>query len=327
MMSPFLLMMILAYAAYKILHHYRQLHSLADSVDLSSGEVIDTSNNFQVAIGDKVLQDGRDSELGDLDLDIFSNGSIQVTVGGITSGLDTVVQGTDDTGNRGSCHSRVDGSTAGMSHDVQDLGTENGASEFQRSDRFGVDDISRNAANEQITEPLVEDHLDGHATVGARQKGGKWGLATLEFLQAVHVTVGCHNVAGDEPCVSCLEGLDALCGRGSVHRVCVGAHLPDVRRLVVAQGRCTVRATARMGASGTTSVHRRVARSALLRSKALGESSGYQPVPTGHGGRALGGGTSEGGCDRGVSTGILLGGGGGGTLEGGREHGDRDCCR
>lgn len=276
---------------------------LADSVSLSRGEIINASNNFQFSFSDKVLQDGRNFELLDLELDIFSNRGIQVTVTGLTSGLNTVVQGTDDAGNWSSRNSRIDGSTAGMTQNVQDLGTEHGAAELQRSDRFGVGDISRNAADEHVTKTLIEDHLDRHTTVGTRQKRGKGSLATREILDAFHIAVGCNNVALDKACVASFEGVEALVGRGSVHFVCVRAKRESLTAgwsLVGAKGRYTA-ARATVGAVGTTSVRHSRRRD------------------------LSGSGTSEGGCDRGEGTGIMLGGGHGGTLEGNREqHGYRD---
>mmetsp|Transcript_46754 Transcript_46754/g.134664 ORF Transcript_46754/g.134664 Transcript_46754/m.134664 type:complete len:129 (+) Transcript_46754:324-710(+) len=128
-------------------------------------------------------------------------------MGMFTGGLDLVVQGTDDSGNRTSPQSGIDGSTAGMSQYVQDLGAENGSSEFQRSDRFGVDNVAGNAADEHIAKSLIKDNFHGNATVGTGQKCCEGGLTTLEFLEAIHVAVGCHNIAFYKALVTFFERL------------------------------------------------------------------------------------------------------------------------
>ena len=233
----------------------RHVGCLANTVDLSRGKVVDSSDNFQFAFGNQILQDRRDGKLFDLELDIVFNGLVQITTGMFAAGLDLVIQRTNDTRNGPTSHGGIDGTTAGVSQDVQDLGAQNGGSEFQRSNGFGVDNVSSNTADEDISESLIKDNFDGDAAVGAGQKGGKGSLATFEFLEAFHVAVGGHNVSFDKTLVSCFEGSERLGRSLNVHSTHVTNTLESHLVVAGAVGRTRV-AHGRLADTtvGTTSV-------------------------------------------------------------------------
>mmetsp|Transcript_32569 Transcript_32569/g.67920 ORF Transcript_32569/g.67920 Transcript_32569/m.67920 type:complete len:223 (-) Transcript_32569:316-984(-) len=210
--------------------HRHTEQSKLNAVDLSSGKVIDTSNDLQLSSLHQLLQDGRRFELSHLVLDVFRNGRIQVPVSMVAGRFDSVVQGTNDTGDRRSGHGSVDRSTTGMSHDIQDLGPQDGASEFQGSNGFRVDNVSGNTANKHISKALIKDHLNRHATVGTGQKGGKRSLTSLEFLEAFHVAVGCHDIALDKAFVTRFQGGNGPRRSGNIHAVRLGTHLSDASR-------------------------------------------------------------------------------------------------
>ena len=66
-----------------------------------------------------------------------------------------------------------DGSAVGVTHDEENFYSQYGGSILERTDDLGVDDIPGDAADEYVTDGLVEDELHRHARISAGEYGGK----------------------------------------------------------------------------------------------------------------------------------------------------------
>ena len=108
-----------------------------------------------------------------------------------------------------------------MAEDEDDLGTEDGCAVFEAGDYLGRGHVAGDAGDEDVSDTLIEEDLDGDARVGAGEHGGE-GLLLVDGVvaQDFHVLVEAAETAGDIAlAVSIKEGFQGI---GVVVRLAFG---------------------------------------------------------------------------------------------------------
>jgi hypothetical protein len=66
-----------------------------------------------------------------------------------------------------------------VAEDEDDLGSEDGGAVFEAADDFRRCDVTGDARDEDVSDGLVEDDLDGQARIGSGEDGGE-GLLLVD---------------------------------------------------------------------------------------------------------------------------------------------------
>ena len=97
----------------------------------------------------------------------------------VDGGLEVREEGADLAGDSLGLDGGLDGSAIGVAEDEDDLGSEDGGAVFEAADDFRRYDVTGDAGDEDVSDGLVEDDLDGQARVGAGEDGGE-GLLLVD---------------------------------------------------------------------------------------------------------------------------------------------------